>query len=234
MTIGSAASALVDRRAQRAGLPRLEHEREVEGELKLVRAQVRRDALLIGEDDLADEHAVARIGVRERDASRDRCRAPPAGRSRSASRRRSARRGTAPARRRAIASLTRPCATSMRKPSTPRSSQKRRIASKSPRTCVFVPVEVGLLRREQVEVVLVAGLVERPRRPAPVRRPVVRQPVRGRRGDVARAVAREPRMLARGVVRDDVDDRRGGRARAPPRRASSKSSSVPKSGSTST
>ena len=69
-----------------------------------------------------------------------------------------------------------------------------------------VPVEVGLLRREQVEVVLAALGVERPGGAAPVGRPVVRQPVRRRHGDVAGAVAREPRVRDRRVVRDDVDE----------------------------
>src|SRR5581483_5689993 len=50
-----------------------------------------------------------------------------------------------------------------------------------------VPVEIRLLRREEMQIPVPALLVERPRRAAPVRRPVVRRSVAGvGDGDVAR------------------------------------------------
>ena len=81
------------------------------------------------------------------------------------------------------------------------------------------PVEVRLLRREQMEVPL-AVVDARPRRPAEDRLPVVRRQLAvgsragpepetlalGRAGRRRERLA-EPRVLARDVVRDDVDDR---------------------------
>ena len=80
---------------------------------------------------------------------------------------------------------------------------------------VDVPVEVGLLGGEEVEVPLAARLVARPRRPAEDRRPAVRRAaVAAGTEDIARPIrmvgaregVHEPRVLARGVVRDDVDE----------------------------
>ena len=79
---------------------------------------------------------------------------------------------------------------------------------------VDVPVEVGLLGGEEVEVVLAARLVAGPGRPAEDRRPAVRRTaVETGAKDVTRPVrmvaarerVHEPRVLVRGVVRDDVD-----------------------------
>ena len=106
------------------------------------------------------------------------------------------------------------CATSIRKPSTPRSSQKRRIRVELVLHVLVVPVEVGLLGSEEVEVVLAGGVVPRPGRPAESGRPPVRAPS-GSAGaeEVVRPVGvirvgdrvPEPLVLVRGVVRDDVD-----------------------------
>ena len=51
-------------------------------------------------------------------------------------------------------SLTRPCATSTRNPSTPRSSQNRRMSRNSARTCGLPQFQVGLLGVEEVQVPL--------------------------------------------------------------------------------
>ena len=106
------------------------------------------------------------------------------------------------------------CATSIRKPSTPRSSQKRRIRVELVLHRLVVPVEVGLLGREEVEVVLAGGVVSRPRRPAESRGPLVRA-ASGFAGaeevvppvGVTRVGDRvlEPLVLVGRVVRDDVD-----------------------------
>ena len=64
-----------------------------------------------------------------------------------------------------------------------------------------VPVEVGLLAREEVQVVPARLLVERPGRAAEHREPVVR--LVG--PHVVVGVLAEPRMLDRRVVRDEVD-----------------------------
>ena len=116
------------------------------------------------------------------------------------------------------ASLNSPCATSTRKPSTPRSSQKRSTDVEHVADLGVAPVEVGLGAVEEVEVPL-AVLHPRPRRAAEDRAPVV-----GRLGavaarPVAEEVARalglpgrggqrgpEPRVLGRGVVGHQVDD----------------------------
>ena len=63
--------------------------------------------------------------------------------------------------------LAMPCATSMRNPSTPRSSQNRSVFSRSSKTSGFVPVQVGLLGVEQVQVPLARDC-------RPARRPVSR------------------------------------------------------------
>ena len=54
--------------------------------------------------------------------------------------------------------------TSIRKPSTPRSSQNRSVSCIASRTAGVRPVEVGLARQEAVQVVLARGVVPRPRR----------------------------------------------------------------------
>ena len=81
-----------------------------------------------------------------------------------------------------------------------------------------VPVQVGLVRRERVQVVLPGRLVERPGGPdrAELRAPVVRRPAvrRGVPPDVPVALGAvpaarrldEPRVLVRGVVGHPVDD----------------------------
>jgi hypothetical protein len=81
-----------------------------------------------------------------------------------------------------------------------------------------IPVEVGLVRRERVQVVLRGRLVERPRGAdgGERRPPVVRRPAVGRgiaphvpvALGVVQAARRldEPRVLVRGVVRHPVDD----------------------------
>ena len=91
----------------------------------------------------------------------------------------------------------------MRNPATPRSNQKRRIRSNSRRDLGVPPVQVGLLRREVVEVVAAALLVERPGGAAAEDRlPVVRDLVGP---DVEVGPFPKPRMPIRGVVRDEVE-----------------------------
>ena len=73
------------------------------------------------------------------------------------------------------AAFNSPWATSMRKPSAPASNQNRKMSRNSSRTSRVVPVEVGLLHIEQVQVPLAVGLVEsRPCGAAELRHPVVR------------------------------------------------------------
>ena len=122
-------------------------------------------------------------------------------------------------------SLTRPWATSTRKPSTPRSSQNRSTSSNSARTCGLLPVEVGLLGVEQVQVPLAPGFRSSasgdpgPGRTAEDALPVVRRQLaarahgrRGRgsaraRGCPGRPPARPGTTRAgRSVVRHEVDD----------------------------
>lgn len=78
------------------------------------------------------------------------------------------------------------------------------------------PVEVGLLRREQMEVVLAARLVERPCRPAEHRPPVVRGAAAGSGSSeevlfpvgvrwIGKGILK-PRMPVGGVIRNYVDD----------------------------
>ena len=113
--------------------------------------------------------------------------------------------------------------TSIRKPSTPRSSHQRIIAYTACADLGVLPVEVGLLAAEQVQVVLAGrprpaprsgrrrttpswsarrpgapGLHAEARRPPPV--PVALRVVPGRAG------LDEPRVLVRGVVDDQVHD----------------------------
>jgi hypothetical protein len=57
-------------------------------------------------------------------------------------------------------SLPMRCTTSARNPSMPRSSQKRSVSCIAASTSGFVPVQVGLLGQEQVQVVLAGRLVE--------------------------------------------------------------------------
>ena len=120
--------------------------------------------------------------------------------------------------------MTRPWATSMRKPSTPMSSQKRRIERNSSRDGRVFPVEVGLLGREEVQVPLAGGAVRarwsgsRPgrRRWTPSRWAAVRRsrPCRGGSGSGRAAAepgpsaqrALEPLVLVGGVVGHQVDD----------------------------
>ena len=99
-----------------------------------------------------------------------------------------------------------------------------------------VPVEVGLLGREEVQVPLagrpVGVLRARPGAAAEDRLPVVRRQLAlgaasrpkpealpRRRAGSGRERLLEPRVLVGDVVRDDVDDDRGSRARAPRRSA---------------
>ena len=71
-------------------------------------------------------------------------------------------------------SLPMRCTTSARKPSTPRSSQKRSTSCIASTTSGVVPVEVGLLGQEGVQVPLLGRLVPGPRGAAAEgRRPVV-------------------------------------------------------------
>ena len=70
--------------------------------------------------------------------------------------------------------LCRPCATSIRSPSTPRSSQNRSTSSKCCRDVRMPPVEVRLLGRERVQVPL-AVIDPLPGRAAENRSPVVRR-----------------------------------------------------------
>ncbi len=116
-------------------------------------------------------------------------------------------------------SLNRPCATSTRKPSTPRSSQKRQHVDEHVADLGVAPVQVGLGGVEQVEVPL-AVLDLGPRGAAEDRAPVVgRGARRAPSGLVAEEVALalgaaraggqrgpEPLVLVRGVVRHEVDD----------------------------
>ena len=115
-------------------------------------------------------------------------------------------------------SLARAWATSTRKPSTPRSDQKRRVVRKSARTSSFAQFEVGLLGGEQVQVPLAV------RHPLPGAAAEDGLPVGGREfavcaaavaEDVAVAGRRagaggerllEPDVLVGGVVGDEVDD----------------------------
>ena len=76
-------------------------------------------------------------------------------------------------------SLPMRCTTSMRKPSTPRSSQKRSTSCIAADDLGVAPVEVGLLGQEGVQVPLLGGVVPRPRGAAAERRrPVVRRMLR--------------------------------------------------------
>ncbi len=107
-------------------------------------------------------------------------------------------------------------ATSMRKPSTPRSSQKRATSNIAERTCGVSPVQVRLLGQEDVEVVLLPRFIPLPGRAGEHADPVVRQsavrlrvaphvPVR-LRVVPRRARLDEPGVLVAGVVRDVVDE----------------------------
>ena len=117
----------------------------------------------------------------------------------------------------------RPCATSTRKPSTPRSSQKRRIDSNSARTSGCSQLKSGCLRVEDVQVPL-AGLAvglgdARPRGAAEDGLPVVRGQLAVLAAALAEHVALalgrartggegglEPLVLVGGVVGHHVDD----------------------------
>ena len=74
-----------------------------------------------------------------------------------------------------VSSLTSSHRTSMRKPSMPRSSQKRMTSYIGLADLGVAPVEVRLLAVEEVQVVLAGRLVELPRRAAEEARPVVGQ-----------------------------------------------------------
>ena len=120
-----------DRASHRVGVPRLEEQREVEGEVQFVVPRVRRHARRVGERHLADEDPLAGVIVDEAAATGGRAGEPQADRSRCASRSRSEPPGSSGSSRSGV-SLNRPWATSMRNPSTPRSSQKRRIPRSRP------------------------------------------------------------------------------------------------------
>ena len=148
--------------------------------------------------------------------------------------------------------LTRPCATSTRKPSTPRSSQNAQDRARTPsRTSGLLPVEVGLLGVEEVQVPL-AGRAVGFGDPGPGRAAEARTAScsAARSPSVAAAVAEdvarrargcpaaggqrrlEPRVLVGGVVGDEVDDDLQAELVRPASMAS-KSARVPNSGSTS-
>ena len=127
---------------------------------------------------------------------------------------------------RRLATLNSQCATSTRKPSTPRSSQKRSTSSNIAGDVGVAPVEVGLGGVEEVEVPL--GALSRagrrvldtgPRGPAEDRDPVVGRlraaATLAGAEEVARALGAagagrqgrlEPCVLGRGVVGHQVDD----------------------------
>ena len=121
-------------------------------------------------------------------------------------------------------SLPMRCTTSARKPSTPRSSQKRSTSCIALDHLGVVPVEVGLLGQEGVQVPLLGGLVPGPRGPAAERR----GPVVGRDAPACRRASGTSRAWAsratRGSRRTTGAGRRcgwgpspaarGGRARA--------------------
>ena len=128
--------------------------------------------------------------------------------------------------------------TSMRKPSTPRSNQNRRMSSNVGAHVFVPPVEVGLHAQVVVHVVLAGRRVERPGRAAEAADPVVRRrtvglrdrPRRTSRG--ARAVRDERDSTNHGcsvarVVRHEVEQHADAARGARPRRAASTSASVP-------
>ena len=119
---------------------------------------------------------------------------------------------------RSSGSLATNSATSILKPSTPRSQPEARDVEHRVADVRVAPVQVRHLREEDVQPVLPRALVPRPCRPAPDRDPVVRRATvrRGIAPDVpvaVRIVARrarclEPRVVAGRVVRDVVHDHR--------------------------
>ena len=113
-------------------------------------------------------------------------------------------------------SLTIPCATSIRKPAIPRSNQNRRMSSNADRTSSFHQFRSGCSAQEVVEVVLLRGLVPRPRGTSEHGHPVVRRRSVGPRvgphvpvavlGGPARSRVHEPRMSVARVVRHEIED----------------------------
>ena len=89
----------------------------------------------------------------------------------------------------------------MRKPSTPRSSQKRSTSYIAAAHRRVAPVEVRLLLQEGVVVVLAGRLVPLPGRAAEIAEPVVGRPAVGRR--IAPDVPVAFRIVARGAALDE-------------------------------
>ena len=135
------------------------------------------------------------------------------------------------------------CATSMRNPSTPRSSQKRRTSSIAARTPGWRQLRSGCSLQVGVQVELAGRLVPLPHRAAGLARPVVGEGLAGPRvgpdvpvapGVVARRARRaEPRDAGRTCGWGRSRRSRGCRARAPPRAAGRRSRGSPNTGSTS-
>ena len=180
----------VDGVAQRVGVPRRQQEVEVEGRVELARAEVAGDAVGAVQPDLADEGAVARRTRRSPRASRGRPRARRPGPSAGDPSRAAPPAAKRPSRSGMPGSLASPWATSMRNPSTSRSSQNRRIEWNSSTTSGLVQSRSGWPGVEEVEVPLAGRPVglghPGPRRPAEGALPVVgrlaRRPARGPRG----------------------------------------------------
>ena len=119
--------------------------------------------------------------------------------------------------------------TSMRKPSMPRSSQKRSDVVHRLHDLGIAPVEVGLLGEEAVQVVLAGRSIEGPRRRPPVKAALQllggSAVGRGVAPDVPvalrvrsrRAALDEPRVLRRGVVGHPVEQHVASRGRGPRR-----------------
>ena len=212
----------IDRLAQRGRVPRREQEAEGEGGVQLVGSEVAGQPVGALHPRLADEHPVAGVGVGEPSPRPvhlvDLVLIPvrvPLGAGPPASCR--------PARSGISGSLASPWATSTRKPSTPRSSQNRRMDSNSARTSGLRPVEVGLLGGEEVQVPLTGVRRLGHTRPGgsaedalPVVRGLRRRRARARRGRgsaPARRCRARRRRAARNhgcsvgrVVRDEIDD----------------------------
>ena len=117
----------------------------------------------------------------------------------------------------------------MRKPSTPRSSQKRMASKMAALTSGLRQLRSGCWRRKEVQVVLAGGGIERPGGSAEVAHPVVGHAAAGSGvmpeipvavRVVARGAAlKEPGMLVRAVIGNEVEDEPKAARRARPPRA---------------